>query len=132
TPPLWALAAAAVAGPMVALSFTPVDATLALIAGLVVGVAVIAVLIAFSPRIEVADGKLRAGRAHIDVALLGRPVALTGDEARAARGHGLDHRGWHMIRGGIGPVLVVPVEDPADPVQTWTISSRTPDRLAAA
>lgn len=132
TPPLWVLAAAAVVAPMAALSFTPINATIALAAGLVVGVVVIVALIALSPRVEVADGELRAGRAHIDVALLGQPVVLTGDEARAARTHGLDGRGWHLLRGGIEPVLVVPVDDPADPVRTWTISTRTPDRLAAA
>jgi hypothetical protein len=75
---------------------------------------------------------LSAGRARIDVSLLGRPVAVTGMEARAARGPGLDPRGWHLIRGGIDGIVVVPVTDPDDPTPTWTISSRTPDRLAAA
>ncbi|HEX5858791.1 MAG TPA: DUF3093 domain-containing protein [Microbacterium sp.] len=132
TPSLWALVAAAVVAPMAALVFAPFDATLALVAGAIVGVGAVTLLIVLSPRIAVADGVLSAGRARIDVSLLGRPVAVTGMEARAARGPGLDPRGWHLIRGGIDGLVVVPVTDPDDPTPTWTISSRTPDRLAAA
>jgi hypothetical protein len=132
TPSLWALVASAVVAPMAALVFAPFDATLALGIGLVVGAAAVTLLIASSPRIEVSDATLRAGRAHIDVAMLGAPLAVTGDAARLARGPGLDARGWHLIRGGIDGVLVVANTDPDDPVSTWTISSRTPDRLAAA
>lgn len=75
---------------------------------------------------------LRAGRAHIDVAHLGAPLALTGNDAKDARGTGLPARGWHLIRGGIDGIVVVPNDDPADPVTAWTVSTRTPDRLAAA
>jgi hypothetical protein len=102
------------------------------VVGGLVGLGAVTLLIALSPRIVVGDGMLRAGRAHIDVSLLGRPVALVGEEARAARGPGLDARGWHLIRGGIDGLVVVADIDPDDPVSAWTISSRTPDRLAAA
>ncbi|GAA3660844.1 DUF3093 domain-containing protein [Microbacterium marinilacus] len=132
SPSLWLLGSAAVIAPMAALVFVQYDATLSLAIGLVVGFLVIAGLIAASPVIEVRGGVLRAGRAHIDVALLGEPVVLGGEEARAARGAGLDPRGWHLIRGGIDEIVVLPDEDPDDPVSSWTLSSRTPDRLAAA
>jgi hypothetical protein len=117
---------------MAALVFVQYDATLSLAIGIVVGVLVVAALILSSPVVEVADGELRAGRAHIDVALLGEPAALDGDEARAARGPGLDPRGWHLIRGGVAGIVVLANLDPDDPVSSWTVSSRTPDRLAAA
>jgi len=132
TPSLWALVAAAVVAPMAALVFAPFDATLALVIGAIVGAGALALLILLSPRVTVSDGILRAGRAHIDVSLLGQPVALTAEAARAARGPGLDARAWHLIRGGIDGLIVVPNIDPDDPVPTWAISSRTPDRLAAA
>lgn len=131
-PSLWILVSAAVAGPMAALVFAPIDTTVALVAGALVGVLVVALLVAASPRVEVTAGELRAGRAHIDVRFLGDPVPLTGEEARQARGVGLNPRAWHLIRGGIDGVVVVPVEDADDPVPAWVISSRTPDRLAAA
>lgn len=131
-PSLWILVAAALAAPMAALVFTPVDKTLALVVGGVVGVAVIALLMLAAPRVEVSDDVLRAGPAHIDVRFLGEPEAFTGDAARHARGAGLDPRSWHLIRGGIDGLVVIPVTDPDDPTSSWVISSRTPDRLVAA
>lgn len=131
-PSLWSLVAAAVAAPMAALVFAPLDTTVALVIGAAVGVAVIALMIAGSPVVELHDGVLRAGRAHIPVEVLGDPVVFTGEDARHGRGPGLDPRSWHLIRGGIDGVVVIPVADPDDPTPTWVISSRTPDRLAAA
>lgn len=132
SPSLWALAAAAVCAPMVALVLTPFDRTLALVAGGVVGALIVWALIASSPVIRIADGMLHAGRARIPVDLLGDPVALTGDEARAARGTLLDPRSWLLVRGGMDGLVVVPVRDDDDPTPSWVLSTRTPDRLAAA
>jgi hypothetical protein len=131
-PSLWVLVSAAVAAPMAALVFTPIDTTLALVVGAVVGVVVVALLMAASPVVQVGDGVLRAGRAHIDVRFLGEPEIYSGDAARHARGAGLDPRSWHLIRGGIDGVVVVPLTDEDDPAPSWVVSSRTPDRLAAA
>lgn len=131
-PSLWVLVSAAVAGPMAALVFAPIDTTLALVVGAVVGVGVIALLVAASPVVEVRDGMLRAGRAVIDVGFLSEPSVVTGEAARHARGTGLNPRSWHVIRGGIDGIVAVAVTDPDDPTPMWVISSRTPDRLAAA
>lgn len=132
TPSLWILVASAVIAPMAALSFLPVNATLGLAIGVVAVLLILAGLMGLSTRIEVGDGMLRAGRGRIEVGYLGEAVALTGEEARRARGPELDARAWHIIRGGIDGVVAVPVTDPDDPVTQWIISSRTPDRLAAA
>jgi hypothetical protein len=132
SPSLWALVAAAVCGPMAALVLAPIDETAALIAGAVVGIGVVAALIALSPTVEIRDGILHAGAAHIDAAFLGEPVAVTGEDARQARGARLDGRSWMLLRGGIDGVVTVPVTDPDDPTPAWVISTRTPDRLAAA
>jgi hypothetical protein len=117
---------------MAALVLTPVDTTLALVAGAVVGIAVVGALVAASPVIEVDGTELRAGRAHIDVSFLGDPVPAAGTDARHSRGSGLDPRSWMLIRGGIAGVVTIPVIDPDDPAPAWVISSRTPDRFAAA
>ena len=132
SPSLWLLVTVALAGPMVALIFVPVGSTIALVAGAAVSAALVAAFIAAAPLVSVDGSMLHAGRAHIDVRHLGDPVALTGDEARQARGPALPARGWHLIRGGIDGLVVVPNTDQDDPVDTWTISTRTPDRLAAA
>ena len=132
SPSLWFLVAAAVCGPMAALVLAPFDTTVALIVGGVVGVGVVWLLIAGSPTVAVRDGELVAGRAHIDAHLLGEPEVLSGDDARVARGRGLDPRAWHIVRGGIDGVLRIPVLDEDDPTPVWIVSTRTPDRLAAA
>lgn len=130
-PSLWLLGGAGVVAPMAALVFVQIDSALALAIGVVVAVLVVALLVGLAPVVSITGTTLRAGRAHIDVALLGEPVALHGEEARAARGRDLDTHGWHLIRGGIDGAVIVPVADPDDPTTTWTISTRTPDRLAA-
>lgn len=132
SPSLWVIVSAAVAAPMAALVVAPIDTTLALVAGAVVGVAIVAFLIAGSPTVAISDGVFTAGRAHIDVPLTGEVVVLTGEEARHARGPGLQPRSWHVIRGGIDGIVIVAITDPDDPAPSWVISTRTPDRLAAA
>jgi hypothetical protein len=131
-PSLWLLVTVALAGPMVSLIFVPVGSTVALIAGAAVSAVLVTSFIAAAPVVSVEGTTLRVGRAHIDARFLGEPVALTGEDARQARGPGLPARGWHLIRGGIDGIVVVPDTDQDDPVEAWTISSRTPDRLAAA
>ncbi|WP_341945348.1 DUF3093 domain-containing protein [Microbacterium sp. LWH11-1.2] len=131
-PSLWLLVTVALAGPMVSLIFVPVGSTVALIAGAAVSALLVTAFIAAAPVVSVEGTTLRVGRAHIDARFLGDPVALTGADARQARGPGLPARGWHLIRGGIDGIVVVPNTDQDDPVEAWTISSRTPDRLAAA
>lgn len=132
SPSLWLLVTAAVVGPMVALTFTPLGSLPALLIGAGAAVVLISMLIAGSPSVRVDGTVLRAGRAHIDARWLGESVSAMGDDARIARGPGLPARGWHLIRGGIDGVVIVANTDPDDPVTSWTISTRTPDRLAAA
>ncbi|MBS1905149.1 MAG: DUF3093 domain-containing protein [Actinobacteria bacterium] len=131
-PSLWLFLAAALGGPMLTLVFVPAGSAIALVIGVVATLAIIALMIAGSPRVAVEQRVLRAGRAWIDASWLGEPQVRTGEEARQARGPGLPARGWHLIRGGIDGVVIVPNTDPADPAPSWTISTRTPDRLAAA
>lgn len=132
SPSLWVIVSAAVAAPMAALVIAPIDTTLALVGGLAVGIAIVALLIAASPVVEVHDGVLRAGRAHIDLRYTGDVTVLSGPEAQHARGPGLHPRSWHLIRGGIDGLAVIDITDPDDPAPSWVISSRTPDRLAVA
>jgi len=131
SPSLWLIVSAAVAAPMVSLVFAPIDATIALIAGVVMGALIVGGLIAAAPVVSVTAGQLRVGRARIDVAELGDAIALTGQAAREARGPNLSRSAWHLLRGGIDGVVRVPVTDTDDPVTEWVFSSRTPDRVVA-
>lgn len=132
SPSLWMLVTAAVIAPMLMLVFTPLGSLPALLIGVCVAVALIAAMIFASPRIRVEGTVLHAGRAHIDARWLGEVTEHSGEDARTARGSGLSARGWYLLRGGISGVVVVQNLDPDDPAPTWTISTRTPDRLAAA
>ncbi|WP_425841918.1 DUF3093 domain-containing protein [Microbacterium sp. PA5] len=132
SPSLWVLAAAAVSAPMVALVFVPLDATVALVAGVLVAAALIGGLVLSSPEIRVEAGELRVGRAHVPVGLLGEPEIADAERARLLRGPGLSRSAWHLFRPGIDGVVRVPLEDAGDPVTEWVFSTRTPDRVAAA
>lgn len=132
SPSLWMLVTAAVAAPMLMLTFTPMGSLPALLIGVAVALALISAMIISSPKIHVEGSVLRAGRAHIDSRWLGKVTEFTGDAARTARGASLPARGWHLIRGGIDGIVVVENIDPDDPATSWTLSTRTPDRLAAA
>ncbi len=132
SPGLWLLVTIALAGPMVSLVLTPLDASLALLVGGGVSLVLVTLSIVLSPTVRMIDGVLHAGRAHIDAVWLGEPADFSGEDARARRTHQIARDGWNLLRGGIDGVVVVPVTDPDDPVNSWTTSSRTPDRLAAA
>lgn len=116
---------------MAALVFVPINSTLALVIGVLVGVVVIATLIWISPVIEIDDVELRVGRAHIAHRYLGEAEAFVGEDARRMRGVGLDPKWWHLFRPSIDPVVVVRVADDDDPITAWAFSSRMPERVVA-
>jgi len=132
TPSLWMLVTIALLGPMASLVFVPIGATVSLIAGAVLSLLLVALSILASPSVRVSGTTLHAGRAHIDARWLGEPEHFSGDEARARRTRDIARDGWHLIRGGVDGLVIVPITDPDDPARSWTISSRTPDRLSAA
>lgn len=85
-----------------------------------------------APTISVGDGELRAGRARISLDLVGTPKAFTGTEAALQRGRKLDARAYMLFRGWISGVVRIPVLDENDPTPYWLVSTREPEKLAAA
>lgn len=118
--------------PATLLIFAPIN----LVAGVLTAAALVGgslvLLVGSAPTIRVADGMLAAGKARIPVALLGDARAAEGEEARAERGPRLDARAWLMIRGDVGPVVRIELEDPDDPTPYWLVSTRRPAELIAA
>ena len=102
------------------------------VVGLIAGALVASGLVQASARIEVSQGRLRAGRAEIAVEHLGEISWARGEQARAERGPLLDARAFLVIRGWVDPVLKVEITDPQDPTPYWLLSTRHPERLAAA
>lgn len=83
-------------------------------------------------RIEVSGGELRAGRARIAGVHLGAAQALDAEATRRTAGRDADARAFLLLRPYLKRSVRVEVSDPADPTPYWLLSSRHPDRLAAA
>lgn len=127
----WFLAiAAGVAVALILLPFGP----LPLLAGLVGGAALsmMAVSSYGSARIRVVAGSLVAGKARIPVAALGAATVLDPQETVAWRSHKADPRAFMLMRSYVPTALKVEVTDPADPTPYLYLSTRSPQRLAAA
>ena len=82
--------------------------------------------------VEVRDGELRAGAARVPLSDVGRVRVLDRERMDALRGVDADVRAYVCQRGWLPRGVVVEIVDPDDPVPYWLISSRKPERLAAA
>ena len=83
-------------------------------------------------RIRVTAGSLVAGDARVPLGALGEARALDADEARAWRTHRADARAHMVLRAYIPTAVRVEVTDPGDPTPYLYLSTRRPERLAAA
>jgi hypothetical protein len=128
-PARWILVATLLVIPASALVFAPLSWTVGLVTGGVLYAACVGLYISAGAPLEIGDGILRAGRARIDLALVGKPTAYTGPEAREQRGPALDARAWLLLRGGVDAVVRIPILDPADPTPYWLVSTRNPGLL---
>ncbi|MBG7699125.1 DUF3093 domain-containing protein [Streptomyces sp. MC1] len=108
--------------------------TLPLLGGLVGGTAAAAVVASAygSPRIRVVGDLLIAGEAKLPVAALGEAEILDAEEARAWRTYKADTRAFLLLRAYIPTALRVEVTDPQDPTPYLYLSTREPEKLAAA
>ena len=121
------------AGLVAALVLWPVGHAVAAVVGVAVTIAVCVALALTSPVIEVSGGELRAGRAHVPVALLRDPTPITtADDMRTELGPRLDARAFVCLRAWARTGLKAALDDPADPTPYWLVSTRRPAELAAA
>lgn len=94
---------------------------------------VVTVLVGYgAARVSVQGGTFRAGRAQIPVTFLGAAVPLDATASRRLAGVDADARAYLLLRPYVKRSVRVPVQDPADPAPYWLVSTRRPDRLAAA
>lgn len=120
-------------GVIVGVTLWPLAHTVGAVVGLLVAAATLAALVATAPVIEVADGRLRAGKAQIAVDLLGEVTTMDDAEAmRTALGPALDARAFVCLRAWARTGVRVELEDPLDPTPYWLLSTRRPQELAAA
>ncbi|KUN78863.1 hypothetical protein AQJ66_29900 [Streptomyces bungoensis] len=108
--------------------------TLPMLGGLVGGTAAAAVVASAygSQRIRIVGDSLIAGEAKIPVSALGPSEVLDPEEARAWRTYKADTRAFLLLRAYIPTALRVEVTDPEDPTPYLYLSTREPEKLAAA
>jgi hypothetical protein len=83
-------------------------------------------------RVSVRDGVLTAGRARISLAHVGEVEALDATTTRLLAGRDADARAYLLLRPYLHRAVRIGIDDPADPTPYWLVSTRRPDRLAAA
>lgn len=131
-PAWWVFLATALVIPATLLVFLPISVLAGYVSAAVLYGAIVVVLVATTPVIEVDERMLRVGRARIERDFLGAVTAHRGAEAFAERGTRLDARAWLKLRGWISPVVRIELVDPDDPTPYWLVSTRRPEALVAA
>ncbi|GAA2085693.1 DUF3093 domain-containing protein [Pseudolysinimonas kribbensis] len=131
-PSPWVFLTTALVIPAALLVFLPISETAGIVVAIVLYGAIVVILIATTPLVEVTDAEFGAGRAHLPLAVVHAVRAVEGDEAGAERGVRLDARAFLLIRGWIPDLVRVELDDPSDPTPYWLVSTRHPRRLVAA
>lgn len=131
-PAPWLYFATALVIPASLLVFLPINLIVGVVIAIVLYTACVGLLLVAAARIVVEAGVLVAGRARVPVDTIGAVTVHRGEDARAERGVRLDARAWLLIRGWIDPVARIEIVDDADPTPYWLVSTRNPERLAAA
>jgi hypothetical protein len=85
-----------------------------------------------SPRVEVEDGWLRAGRARIAGEFVAGAEPLDPEATRRVAGREADARAYLLLRPYLRRAVRVTVRDERDPTPYWLLSTRDPEHLAAA
>jgi hypothetical protein len=131
-PAWWVFLATALVIPASLLVFLPISPVAGVVSATVLYGAIVVVLLATAPVIEVTDEMLRVGRARIERSFLGAVTAHRGADATAERGTRLDARAYLLLRGWLPGVARIEIVDDADPTPYWLISTKDPEALAAA
>lgn len=93
---------------------------------------VTAVLLGTGVRLRLVAGELRVGRAVLELAYVAAVTGLDADATAARTGPQADARAHLVLRPYAKSSVELSLDDPADPVPYWLVSTRHPARLAAA
>lgn len=129
--PTWFIAALLII-PAVILMLAPISLVLGIVMGIVVYLGIVALFLGKSPRVSFDGTELRAGRGHIERRFIGTATPIQGAELFAALHSELDARAWLCLRGWSRGVVKIEITDPDDPTPYWMVSSKHPERFAAA
>ena len=82
--------------------------------------------------ISVDEREIQVGRAAIEHLYIATCLALNAEETRRRTGVEADARAHMVLRPYIKTTVEITLDDPEDPVPYWLVSTRHPQRLAAA
>lgn len=100
--------------------------------GAAITILLVGALLATVVTLRVDERVVRAGRARLPLHVIADVAVLDGDAMREARRHG-DPRDYLVLRAWSSRAgLALTLDDPQDPHPRWIVSTRHPDRLAAA
>ncbi|MFM1783949.1 MAG: hypothetical protein RLZZ579_226 [Actinomycetota bacterium] len=117
---------------MVSLALAPFGWGVAISVGLVIWTGVTAIFWFLSPKIEVTQKELLAGKFVIPRSVIGNVAGFDGEQARQIKGPKLSPAAALLLRGDIGPVVRIEIVDPQDPTPYLLLSSRRATELVSA
>lgn len=82
--------------------------------------------------VVVSQDWLNAGRASIERTYCAKARVISEDDFRWQTGPGADARAFMVTRPYVTQGVLIEIDDPNDPTPYWLLSSRHPERLAAA
>lgn len=82
--------------------------------------------------VEVRDGELFAGEAHLPLKFAGETQIVPVTAKRKVLGPGFDPAAFALTRSWIGPMVAIRLTDPDDSTPYWLLSTRAPEKLVAA
>jgi hypothetical protein len=130
-PSWWLTAALGLFLPAGFLIFLPLNPLVGFSVGMGLWLSSWATLAAFAPVISANHAGVKAGPSFIGWDSIAAVDEISQDEARAAKGVGLDARAWVVIRPWVKPAVRIHVNDPEDPAPYWLVSTTKPGTLAA-
>ena len=83
-------------------------------------------------KVEVHDGELWVGEAHLPLEFVGEVQIVPPAAKRKVLGPAFDPAAFALTRSWIGPMVWLEVKDENDPTPYWLISSRKPEKLVTA
>ena len=83
-------------------------------------------------KVEVRDGEIRAGEAHLPLRFAGELQIIPVKFKRQVLGPKFDPAAFALHRSWVGPMVWIHVTDEDDPTPYWLISTRHPEQLVAA
>lgn len=93
---------------------------------------VTAVFLATAIRLELTGGELRVGRAVLELAYVSAAAGLEPEATAERAGPKADVRAHLVLRPYVRSSIELTLNDPADPVPYWLVSTRRPTALAQA